>query len=38
MTLNNKNVVGERWAKESDSKCLFLMGVESDSQGRIVYQ
>lgn len=34
MTLKIKNAVGERWTKESDGKCLFLMAVESESPGR----
>ncbi len=33
-----KNAVGQRWAKESGGRCLFLMAVESDDNGRNVYQ
>ena len=33
-----KDAVGHRWAKESDGKCLFLMAVDFDGQGRNVYQ
>lgn len=33
-----KNAVGQRWAKESGEQCLFLMAVETDEQGRNVYQ
>ncbi len=33
-----KRQVGEAWAKNSKGKCLFLMAVETDSDGRNVYQ
>ncbi len=33
-----KNAVGLRWAESSQGKCLFLMAVETDDQGRNVYQ
>jgi type III restriction enzyme len=33
-----KNLVGECWANKSGGKCLFLMAVAKDANGRNVYQ
>lgn len=33
-----KGAVGKLWASKSDGKCLFLMAVELNGQGRNVYQ
>lgn len=33
-----KIAVGQAWADRSDGKCLFLMAVETDDEGRNVYQ
>lgn len=33
-----KRAVGELWAKSSDGRCLFIMAVEQDGQGRDVRQ
>lgn len=33
-----KDAVGQLWASKSDGKCLFLMAVEEDNQGRNVFQ
>ena len=33
-----KKAIGNKWAKMSDGKCLFLMAVEQDSKGRDVRQ
>lgn len=33
-----KRQVGEAWASSSNGKCLFLMAVEADADGRNVYQ
>lgn len=33
-----KNAVGSLWAGKSGGQCLYLMAVESDAQGRNVYQ
>ena len=33
-----KNAVGQRWAQASRGRCLFLMAVETDADGRNVYQ
>lgn len=33
-----KNAVGQRWARESGGRCLFLMAVETDNEGRNVDQ
>lgn len=32
-----KKLIGERWAKSSGGKCLFLFAVEKDDRGRDVY-
>ena len=33
-----KRNVGELWAEASNEKCLFVMAVEQDNQGRDVRQ
>ncbi|OYV16889.1 MAG: type III restriction protein res subunit [Methylococcaceae bacterium NSP1-2] len=33
-----KNLVGECWANKSGGKCLFLMAVAKDANGRDVFQ
>lgn len=33
-----KRNVGELWAEASEGKCLFIMAVEQDEQGRDVRQ
>jgi type III restriction enzyme len=33
-----KNIVGESWAANSGGKCLFLMAVAKDANGRDVFQ
>ncbi len=33
-----KRVIGNKWAELSEGKCLFIMAVEQDSQGRDVRQ
>ncbi|WP_411725374.1 hypothetical protein [Methyloglobulus sp.] len=33
-----KNAVGECWANKSEGKCLFIMAVAEDSNGRNVFQ
>lgn len=33
-----KRAVGDLWAQKSDGKCLFIMAVEQDSEGRDVRQ
>jgi type III restriction enzyme len=33
-----KNLVGECWANRSGGKCLFLMAVAKDANGKNVYQ
>jgi type III restriction enzyme len=33
-----KRAIGHKWAEMSEGKCIFLMAVEQDDQGRDVRQ